>query len=219
MLNLPQKMSKRSREISNVISRDESRVGLIIEKKMLALKVLKYVDTNILAQNSAITVGVQDLISAISQGVGQGQRVGDTVRLQRMEFRYNVTSANADIFNIVRFAFFVWNPNTGSTVPTGASIFSSTTTQGMYTPFNYEQRREYAVLLELYFNMTGTAASPCDNSQYMQSRTLNLQGRKAQYNLGVTTGTGHLYFTNYSDSAIAPFPVYNLVTRIWYYDD
>jgi hypothetical protein len=219
MLNLPKKMSKRSREISNVISRDESRVGLIVEKKMLALKILKYVDTNILAQNSSVTVGVQDLVSGISQGVNQGQRTGDTVRLQRMEFRYNITSANADVFNMVRFVFFVWKPNTGNLVPTGAIIFSSTTTQGIYSPFNFEQRREYDVLLEINSNMTGVAASPCDNSQYYQSRSLNLNGRKVQFNLAVTTGTGHIYFTNYSDSAAIPFPVYNLVTRIWYYDD
>lgn len=198
---------------------ERREIGLIVEKKMKAARILKYSDTAVLASNSTVTVGFQGLCINITQGAAQGQRTGDSIRYQKLEIAMNVTGANADIFNIVRIMFFVWKPNTLAVAPTGVTIFSSTATQGPYTPLNFENKADYSTIEDFRVNISGTAASPTNNSQHFIHKVYNLQNRKAQYNLGLTTGTGLLFFTNYSDSAVVPFPVYNLVTRVWYYDD
>jgi len=67
--------------------------------------------------------------------------------------------------------------------------------------------------------MTGTLTNPTANSQHVYTMRIPLSEHRIDFNTGVTNGTGLIYFQNYSDSSVAPWPVYNAVYRTWYSDD
>jgi hypothetical protein len=201
-------------------SSQKQEVSILLSNKLKRRHELKYFDVFLNTQNSTATVGIS-LLTTIPQGVTQSQRVGDSVRLVKMEVRFNVTLANSDIYAIMRWFFFRWRVPTSTANPTGALLFSLSTTQGVYTTLNYENKSMYTLISQDFFeNLSGIATAPTNNSQINRVLTINLNDSLLQFELGgVTTGTGHLFFTNFSNSAIAPQPVYTFVSRVWYYDE
>jgi len=181
-------------------------------------RVVKYFDTYLNANNSTTTIGYTDL-TLVPQGVGQAQRLADTIFVSKIDVRLNVTTANADIFAIMRWGIFVWKQNTNSVTPGVSSIYESTATYGVLSPFNFEGRGYFTVLHDELVNLTGTATAPTNHSQYVNQFSFGLGNHRVDYEQAATTGTGHLYFINVSDSSLTPHPVYTIQFRIWYYDE
>jgi len=176
----------------------------------------KYVDTQLVPTNLSTTTS-QFTVSSITQGASQGSRIGDTVFLHRMELRLTVTTANADIFNRVRFIIFMWKQDTGYLTPGSSSVVESATTFGINSPYNFDGRRHYKVLYDRIFNLSGTATNPTNNSQILFTQSWPLRER-IDFNPGVISGTNTMWVQAYSDSAITPFPVMSFVLRLYYTD-
>jgi hypothetical protein len=176
----------------------------------------KYVDTT-LSPTSVSTTTQQFTVSSITQGASQGSRIGDTVFLHRMELRLTVTTANADVFNRVRFMIFMWLQDSNYVTPGPGSIVESATSLGINSPYNFEGRRHFKILYDRVFNLSGTATNPTPNSQIVLTQSFNLRER-VDYDPGQIAGTNTMWMQMYSDSALTPFPALSFVLRIYYTD-
>lgn len=178
----------------------------------------KYYDIAV-AGNMTATPSV-NLLTAITQGSGQGQRIGDVVYIRAIQWRYSVTTANSDVYNLARFIVFTWVPNTAALTPGTTSILEDTNTQGTLSFYNYEGRQDYHLHYDDHFKLTGTNTNPTIDSVHLVKGMFTFPGRGhcIQYNVGVTTGTHHLYTLVVSDSAITPFPYMTCWIRVWFTD-
>jgi hypothetical protein len=175
-----------------------------------------YYDTVFGPTTSTTTTGFVNL-TPIPQGFGQSNRIADTIYVNRVELRLNVTAANADVSSRMRLTFYFWFQNTASVTPGVTSVTEDSTTYGIDSPYNWEGRKFYKVIYDKIFNLTGATNAPTVNSQVQVNRTIWSGRQLVQFNDGgLTTGTGHLYVQNYSDSAISPHPTYSHVIRVWY---
>jgi len=178
---------------------------------------VKYVETSLLANTSTGTVGFQILTGVIS-GTSQGQRIADTITVVAVETRMDITLANADVFATVRWMIFRWNEDTVSSAPTSGAIYSSPSSEGVNTPLSFENRRRFSpVTKDILVPLTGTITNPTSNTLW-QAYLLHECNNRVDFNPGGILGVGHLYFCDFSDSTVTPFPVYDLVVRCWYYD-
>lgn len=214
----PNNFKRKRNKRQNVDPKIASAVAVLERRRMRNDKEIKYFDTYLSATNSTTTVGYQQL-TTIPQGVGQSNRLGDTVWLQKVDVRVNLTTANTDIFSTMRWGIFHWKQNTASVTPGATSIYESAATFGTLSPANFQGRQYYDLVLDRIENMVGTAGAPTTSSQVISGYSVNLLNRRLDFEVGATTGTGHIYFVNYSDSALVPHPVYTMHWRVWYYDD
>jgi len=176
---------------------------------------IKYYDI-LVAGNMLLTLN-NSLLSAIPQGAGQSQRIGDVIYPTRLDCRYSLSTANSDVFNTIRLVVFAWKQNSSSVTPGVSSVLENPVTMGPLSFYNYEGRLEYHVLKDIMRSMSGTGTAPTVDSNIVESFTVPLSG-KIVYNLGVTTGYNNLYLANISDSAITPYPILTMWFRLWYYD-
>jgi hypothetical protein len=194
-------------------------VKSIVHRVLKQAAILKYFDTLLVAANSTSTVGFQNM-SLVPQGVAQSQRVADTIRLQYMDLRMSVNAANTDVFSHMRFFFFIWKENTLYASPSSLSIFTSPAIQGIYTTLEFENRAlRKLVTKDTLLRFTGTVTNPTTQSQQDAFHRIQLKNSRLDFTFGATSGYGHLFFVNYSDSQLTPFPVYTLLGRIYYFDD
>lgn len=213
--NLPNRSNRKGKG-KQVTSK---QVKTIVHSILKSAAELKYFDVSQAPTNSTGTVGFE-LITSIPQGPAQSQRVGDEIWLQHMDLRFSVNAANADVFSHMRFFFFIWRENTLTTVPNSAAIFTAASSQSVYTMLDVENRALRKLVTPDYLlNFTGTATNPTVNSQIDVVRTYKLDNTRIDFTLGAVTGINHVYFTNYSDSLLTPFPSYQFLSRIWYYDE
>jgi len=197
---------------------DHKQVKTVVHSILKSSSELKYFDVLQAPTNSTGTVGFEDL-TLLPQGPAQSQRIGDTIWLQRMDIRFSVNAANADVFSHMRMFFFLWKENTLTVAPTSAAIFTSAASQSVYTMLDWENRALRKLVSPDYLlNFTGTATNPTVQSQVDIVESYPLDNQRVDYTLGGTSGIGHLYFVNYSDSLLTPFPSYQFLARIWYYD-
>jgi len=198
---------------------NENQVSLIVERKMASIKTVKYYEIYSTTDTVSTTGQVVD-ISVITQGVGQLQRIADTVFVQRVDCRLSVNTANSDVFNLVRVIFFNWKVDSALSAPTIADILAFTgSTPLVYGNFNFENRAMYGVWKDLTFNLSGTASNPTKNSQHYLEYSENMNKKRIDFNLGSTSGTGKIYLAHMSDSSAVPYPQLNVNIRMWFMDD
>jgi len=186
---------------------------------VLGIARIKVFDTNLTGQTSTAAGGIASICN-VPQGVAQAQRIADTIWLERLDIKMSLICFNADGYNHVRWGFFIWHDNNSAATPTIATIYSSTAAGGVWTPLSFENRERYSFVGgDNLTKMQGLASAPTSETVQLIVRSIGLNSSIVQYTLAATTGTGLLHFSNYSDSAAFPFPLYNLVARLWYYDE
>ena len=148
------------------------------------------------------------LLTNIDQGVGDTERVGDKVVLDRMRLSYAFTAG--DNTNVCRVIVFSWKLQTDPTTDTLLQYASGSLAYlATYKP---DLEPDYKVIY--------------DRVHYLGSGT-NVQGDvmeiilkgKVQYQGGSNTGIGNLYLCCYSDSTAAPSPSVAFQSTVFYYDD
>lgn len=195
------------------------QVKTIVHNILRSTAEMKYFDVLQAPSNSTGAVGIENL-TLIPQGPAQSQRISDQIWLQHFDLRFSVNAANTDVFSHMRFFMFIWRENTLTTTPTSAAIFTSAASQSVYTMLDYENRALRKLVTPDYLlNFTGTATTPTLHSQVDIVKTYPLHNTRIDYTLGATTGINQLFFINYSDSLLTPFPSYQFLARIWYYDE
>jgi hypothetical protein len=193
----------------------------LINRSINNKRVIKYFDTMLTLNDASTSVGYE-LLSVVPQGVAQQQRIADTLWIHRLDIRGNVTlTVNVSNLATVRIGFFIWWQNTASVGPASTSIYESPAIFGPWSPLNFEGREYYSMLKDFQISLAGSTGTPTllMNRQFIETITFQNSHRVDFQPVGTTTGTGHLYFVNYSDTILANAPVYNLQTRLWYSDD
>lgn len=216
-------MNKQIQTRTNIIKkkkqpRNPQDVASVVHRVLRDNRELKYFDTNFSATNIGITQLFYNL-AIVPQGPAQSQRVADEMWMEKVDVRMNITTANADIFTIVRWFLFAWRIPTATANPVTGNILNSTG-QGVYSPTSHEYRSMYQIIgPDLMVNLTGVAAAPTVNSQFVYNGTMGLGGRHVQFTAGGTNANNLLFLTFLSNSSIAPFPVFAGTFRLWYYDE
>jgi len=191
-----------------------------IIRTMERKRVAKYYDTSLKLLTSTNVVGFQCL-SLVPQGVAQNQRVADTIIVYRLDIRfYAFLSTNAvDYTDFVRSSYFMWKANSAIDAPNSTDIYQDAGLYSVLSPFSFETRELYSILRDYTTTLSGVTGAPTAASICNITDSISLANHRIQFGIGLTTGTGHLYFADYSDSATSPHPSYSLVTRLWYYDE
>jgi len=181
---------------------------------------LKYIDysqlgTNITAPATAVRIGPFNIMT---QGVAQSQRIGDRVRNYSWEVRVNINAANSDVFSAARVLIVRWLEDTAVSTPGITDILQSTTALEL-SSYDFENYgRRFTILRDWIFPFTGTGTNPTLGSNLYHMEDISLNGTQIQFNPGATTGVGHYYMFLFSNSAVSPFPVLNLNSRLYYFD-
>ncbi len=178
----------------------------------------KYYDANV--AGSMIATPSYNQLTTIPQGYSQSERIGDVVFVKAIAFRFEVTTANADIFNLARIIIFSWVPNTASLTPGTSSVLEDYVSQGVQSFYNYESRQDVKVQYDKVLRMSGTSSAPTVASIQEYSGMLVHPGKGSiiQFNPGAITGTRTYYTLVISDSAVTPYPQINGWFRVYYTD-
>jgi hypothetical protein len=189
-------------------------------RRIILTKVeMKYFDTLSVA-NSIGSGATLFQLSTVPQGVAQTQRVGDFIKPLKLIFNFSLYTVNADIITTIRLIFFRWVPSTALVLPVLADILEAPASSNVLSHFNYQLQQNYSVLSDRQFQAAGIVTSPCNSSNFGGTGLEIPLGSnpELEFNLGATTSTNHLYLLAISDSALAPFPLLNFSSRLYYED-
>lgn len=193
----------------------KSDLTRVVKEAQLQARQLKYFDVEVVG--SVTATASYNVLTSVAQGVAQSQRIGDKVRVVKIDIHLSLVTANSDVYNTVRLVWFRWTPNTAALTPGATSILENPTTQGTRSHYNYEGRKEYHILKDMFFGMTGTSTNPTPGSLRVERMSIRCD-HDVVYNLGATTGCNHVYGLVLSDSAITPYPEIDYWARVWYLD-
>jgi len=126
--------------------------------------------------------------------------------------------ANADNFNVSRVIIFQWHPNTSLGAPIVADILQTVTVYGMY---DWQMSNQFTILYDKVHFMTGAANAPTTGSSqgYFGKIDLSRVRNRAEFSGAITSGSEQLFILIISDSAVIPFPLFNVNTRLTYSEE
>jgi len=133
------------------------------------------------------------LLSAMGQGTGIAQRVGDQVRCQFMELNFDLYYTNAaglgTAGHAARLIVFRWNIDTSITTPGLGSILEYTgninTMNSPYT-WNAQKQKDFTVLLDRVYGLF-------QGRSEVRRLRIPLRGSRIDFDPAATTAEGHLY--------------------------
>lgn len=169
----------------------------------------KYFDLTSLA-NTMNTGSTYGTINLIPQGVGESQRVGDSLKIQNLTMRFNIQRTTADCFARVMLIWDKQNSTTsGSDVITGLSTLNATN-----GPKNYDKRFQTQVLYDKVFNINA------NHPQQYEDIVLQIDQHTQYVAASTTVNTGALKLLYLSNIAAgATCPNMNYYARMTYTDD
>ena len=182
-------------------------------------KIKANIETKYLSTSEALTVDYNGVIRKLSgtiQGGADYQRVGDQITCRSITVRFAPTNT-ADTFNICRMILFRWTQDDNVTSPYASSILDSTgyTTaplSGWF--FDAMRAKKFKVLYDKSFD-TNADLSVASNFPRKVHIKLN---SKVNYFNATANGTGNIYMLLISDSSIAPHPIINYASQLFYVD-
>lgn len=173
------------------------------------------------ATHSVDVAGAVDHLTAIAQGVGERQRIGNAIRPTRLKMR--IHSGIGDNTNMLRFIIFRWHPSAAAGVPTLASVTEDVaptnllgTTGAPLIPLNWPDKSQFTVLYDRSFVLDANAP---------QQVLLNLElfGKKVNPRIHyVDTSTSAvlngLYIAFVSDSGAVAHPTLTYTLQLEFED-
>jgi len=220
-INLPkfpdQKKKKRKKRLQNAKDRHiTSIVESHIARNNQRTRACLYLDT-LLFSPTLVTGGALSKITVISQGSGQENRIADTITVVKMEVRMSLTS-NQVTGNNARIIIFIWRPSDVSgSAPGVGSIIQTVSSNGLYSPLDFENRQHYTVLRDYTWTLNGDTASPTSNTSLFASFNIGLN-TKVQFQPGLTTGDNEFYIIYITDAA-SQGPTLSAWIRTYYMSD
>jgi len=152
-------------------------------------------------------------LTSVPQGVGVNQRTGDTIIYKRFYMNYTLATNNSDLFNTSRIIIFQWHPNDALLVPLVTDVLQ---TANLYSMYNFQFSNQYTIIFDHVYFMSGLTTAPTvsGNIGFFGSVSLRPCKLQVEFAPAATTSSNALYLLDISDSALAPFPSGNVVTRI-----
>lgn len=196
----------------------------------------KYFSAGAAFFNITATPGFTQL-ALVPQGVADGQRVGDSIRLRKLDLR--LQALVGDYYNTIRVIVFRFNAPSG-VAPTTAETFDASASGAEYVlcPIPAQQKeKKYHILLDKVFqlsaqvawssagtvNSLSSAPAPGVSSSVKHSRHI-LYGKRIgtktiKFDAGATTtSTGSIWICYVSDSGFTPYPALYYNARLTYSD-
>jgi len=168
--------------------------------------------TYVLNAQSPPNSGVIGAMINISQGDTVSTREGDTIKIKKLDLRYNVICADAT--NQLRFIILQWHEDNALDAPTVATILNTASAQGANEPYlQSDQRLKYKVLFDKTHYLT-LAGNACEGGHVILRNIANVQFNTAS----ATQGKNMLYFIAISDSSAVTHPQTNFDSYIQFTD-
>lgn len=159
------------------------------------------------ATNSEVNTGgtITSLTGGITQGVGAGSRVDDTVDIKRIYGRLMFTTesgAAANTIHFTRIIIFKWLVDSAVDSPALADILEDTAVNPYQSGFVLppQERRKFKVLMDKLYYTSNRETSP--GSTKLLKINIPRCG-KVRYNEAATTGYGQVYILTLGNSATA----------------
>jgi len=221
-LEMPKSFKSRSkgRNVNLKKRRSKTRPGKVFAKKVQQViqqtSEHKFIDTDFGSSGITGATTVMLVMPSPTQGVQNGQRVGEKIRIRSLNNRFLLDSST-DAYNKWRITFVQWR---GSAVapPAAADIYSSLTS--IFTsPFNRQNLidGEFKVMYDKVF-VTSQVAGPT-----ALERTVNFFGKRIphpviEYDGTSTTADWKIYVLVSGDSIGVPNPGFIMQNRFSYTD-
>ena len=167
---------------------------------------LKYIDFDI--NGTASTTGTYQVkLNTIGVGTGYNQRIGDSVKLRRIEWDLQVQAG--DNFNVTRTIIGACRNATYPPVPL-SSLTSGTNPD--FGPYLLDKKN-----FVKFTPADGSTGTQITEIQFIKgSRKMK---HHLQFNVGSLTSTNwNIYLQFHSDSALVPHPSIKGYVRIWFTD-
>jgi len=132
---------------------------------------LKYQDTTV-GYGQVDKGGVLTLMTNMSQGVGQGQRVGDKVRIKAIDLRltayYFQVAAVALPQHEMRVTLFKWNLATSVSTPALGVIYQNLTANVVCSPFSWQglSQNDFVVIYDEIFSVGAMSSGIALNKRF-----------------------------------------------------
>lgn len=194
------------------------QVKVVVQRMISGQKEMKYNDVQASTTSDGATGNIVALTDIV-QGQADTQRIGDTIQIKNIEYRFSWNASDA--FNFGRLIMFRWKPFYGSTTPSVTKILQQlgSASTGVYSPLTHDQRDQFEVLLDVTTKgMTGVYEVP---SQMFRGRWTGPKSAKSntQYLAGSTTNVSNgIYILHCTDSLVVTHPGFNYYFRVNYQD-
>jgi len=187
-----------------------------ISKMIQAKEEIKIKDINFVS--AAVSTGATTLVlTAIPQGMDQGSRIADQIRI--LGFKINWQVYCADTTNVLRTIFWTYKPNSANFAPSGNVVMNYGSSGVSVQPdsqLNWQNRKDYKIHYDKEYNLSLNA-----NPMEITQMRVNIPEKYQKVDFissGATTGLGHLCLTTVSDSAAASHPYITGTIRLFYQD-
>lgn len=179
---------------------------------------IKFVDVTTAGASPSATGSILAGFCNITQGPGVSQRTGDTIFYRNCYINYILYTTNSDVTTSTRVIIFQWHPNSNLVVPIVSDILQ---TASIYSMYDWQYSNQYTILYDRIHFASGTATAPCDSSAqgYFGGINIGKAVQRAEFAPASALGSEQLYCLVISDSAIAPFPVFSITSRVVYTDE
>lgn len=205
-------------------ARPKSALPVTLEQVRAIVRVaqeFKFFDSKEFAQ-SATTTPTQLAISAVPQGSTDSTRDGDQINLQSLWLKFETylqgTGGTNDFTDQVRLIVYRYHPMSSGAHPVPADVLQdlSVAQSATMTPYTWDNRKDYTILIDETFNLSGNGPSDMGRTYHLKWKT---PGIPAHFSAGSTTlQTNGVFAMIMSDSLVATHPQFNLWSRVVYSD-
>jgi len=199
------------------VSRAEVHKMVVQETKKNARA--KYIDAITSSPLAITTSGTIGALFNISQGIQEGQRIGDAVKVINITIgTQEIYAYNSDVVSHARQIIFQWLPNIADFAPTVADILETPTVNSCFSLLNVEHSPEYIVLYDHLWRFSGTSTVPTDSSDWvMKNKRVKVPPKPIIYEATSSSGSsGTVCMLTIADSSASPNPAINYAIRTWY---
>lgn len=159
-------------------------------------------------------------ISAVGQGVGSSNRIGDVIRPRGLYFNCElVGNSSANSYNEFRYVIFQWKIDSAYRTPTPGDILQLVgSDQTPHSPYNFLQRDNFRVIKDKHMIIDATVDNT-DKSTIAWKKYIKLDKIKPiKYDAsGGPTGINKIYIMLFSDG-LANVPTLKYYCRMTYTD-
>lgn len=201
--------SKRSKSLPK---KQEKAVKKLIRKELVSSIETKYHQLPIDPVADIPSSGYFVSLSDLPQGVGDGQRVGNSVMPTSLYYCFAINKA--DTTNLVRIIILRWNEDTTPSVPNEILDITVGSIPQVMNPYSSTVRDTYNILMDKTIKLDGN-----EESYKLIKGQLRLARRRITYNNATASSpVGGIYAFMISDSAGASHPSVLGITRLAYKD-
>lgn len=184
---------------------------------------LKHLDGSTSAATQLLDSSTVTQVSAVTQGDGETQRLGDRIIQQRFrytgQFKHGSGAAARQKYS-VRIILFRWLPDTDDDTPVNADILQDSDVLSLYIADDVK-RKKFHVLHDELFNFGSTDANgdiPSGLNVKNVQMNVDLKNKVMNYGPAATTGTNHIYLLKFSNTPTANAVVQEDFYRFTYRD-